>query len=274
MAVDYKASSEVSRQALVQAGLTPSQSAVYEALIHYGPQKATKIAFLAGVPRTLSYKVLDELEKQGLVAKKDEVGAVSIFTPAHPLKLKELAERRVEEAKEAKTALEGTLAKLISDFNTVAGSPGVRILEGVAGVAELLEDELNEGQPLKLIRSPQDMASPELNDLMTKHIKERIKLKIPVRSIGPLTGFTKQFIGSDPERYVERRVVPAEDLSIPAAVVIYANKVAITSYDGVLMTTIIENTAIRQTFEIIFEYLWKLSEPEHKKILATFQAQE
>lgn len=267
MAVDYKATSEISRQALVQAGLSDAQASIYEALIHYGPQRATKVAFLAGVPRTLSYKVLDELEVQGLVAKKDEPGAVALFTPAHPLKLKELAERRLEDAKVAKQALDSTLAKLISDFNTVAGAPGVRILEGVAGVAELYEDELNERQPIRLIRSPRDDDVPELRDLVKKQLQDQVKLGISVRIIAPFNPLTDY--SKDKERLLERRIVPANDFPIPAQLAIYANKVALTSYEKPLITTVIENIPIRATFEIMFEYMWRMAEPEHSKIVAS-----
>lgn len=121
MAIDYKATSEATRDALVRAGLTPHQAAVYEALIQRGPQKATRLAFLAGVPRTLCYKVLEELAAEGLVTKKDEPGRVSLFVPAHPLKLKDLAERRLEEAKEAKAALESALVVLTHDFDANLG---------------------------------------------------------------------------------------------------------------------------------------------------------
>lgn len=275
MAIDYKQPSEISRQALVQAGLTPHQSAVYEALIHFGPQKATKLAFLAGVPRTLSYKVLDELEALGLVVKKDEPSKVSLFTPAHPLKLKELADRRLEEAKGAKNALEGALAKLVSDFNTVAGSPGVRILEGMAGVAELYEDQLNEAQPLRLIRSPLDHDAPGFNELVKRQIGEQIKLKTPVRVISPRGSGTPHQIRvhNKEEKLIERRVMPAGTFQIPAEVAIYANKVALTAFEGPLVTTIIENTAIRLTFEIIFEYIWAKSEAEHNQIMSEILAE-
>lgn len=114
----YKPISEVSRQALVRAGLSDTQAAVYEALIHYGPQKATRLAFLAGVPRTLSYKVLGELVAQGLVVKKDESRAVSIFSPIHPLKLKERLDKQIDEAQESKMALN----KLVLDFNAMVGT--------------------------------------------------------------------------------------------------------------------------------------------------------
>ncbi len=234
MVMKYKASSEVSLQALVQAGLTQHQAAVYEVLIQHGSQKATKIAFLAGVPRTLSYKVLDELKADGLVVKKDEPGKVSVFTPAHPLKLKELADKRLVEAKDAKVALESTLSSLISDFNTVSGQPGVRILEGISGIEEMLEDQLNEGQPVYLLRSPMDIGTLELQTLMYRHLKELSKQQIPFRSTDALPSTTM--------------------------VAIYANKVAITAYEDGIITTIIENKAINQTFKLIFEYMWKLAE--------------
>ncbi len=266
--MDYKPTDELSRQALVQAGLTSGQSSIYEVLIQRGPLTATKLSFLAGVPRTLSYKVLDELRALELVVKKDEPGKVALFTPAHPLKLKELADKRLDEAKDAKKALDSALAKLISDFNTVAGQPGVRILEGVSGVAELYEDILNEGQPIRLVRSPRDNDIPELNGLIQSQIAEQQRLGITPRVITPLLPSTPhKVIASDKERGVERRIVPLDEFNIPAQVLIYANKVAITAFDSPIITTIIENTAIRATFEIMFEYMWHKATPEHEKIL-------
>ena len=271
--MDYKSSSEVVRQSLVQSGLTPGQSALYEVLIQHGPLTATRLSFLAGVPRTLSYKLLGELEDLELVTKTENPGEVGRFVAAHPLKLKELADKRVEEAKNAKSALDSTLAKLISDFNTVAGQPGVRILEGVAGIAELYEDQLNERQPLKLIRSVKDRDEPGLKELIDRQMTDRVKLGISTRAITPLRKDTPAWIiASDAQKLVERRIVPAELLSVPAQVFIYANKVAITSYDGAIITTLIENTAIRQTFEILFEYIWTMSAPEDKVLRGAIEA--
>lgn len=121
MAIDYKPISEVSRQALVQAGLTPHQAALYEALIQHGPQKATRLAFLAGVPRTLSYTYTEELIQLGLV-KKEESSKVARFIPAHPLELKKLAERRLEEAQAAKTLMDKALPDLIREFDELLGT--------------------------------------------------------------------------------------------------------------------------------------------------------
>lgn len=135
MAVDYKATSELSRRALMQAGLCAGQAAIYEALIHYGPQKATKLAFLSGVPRTLSYTYTEELIKQGLVVK-EESGKVARFAPAHPFELKKLAERKLEEAKAAKALMEEALPGLIKGFDDVLGTlPEAELYSRVAAYA-------------------------------------------------------------------------------------------------------------------------------------------
>ncbi len=252
---------------LVQSGLSSQQAALYTVLVKHGSLPASRASSLAGISRTLAYKVLDELEIIGLITKKDEKGSVARFSAAHPLKLKEFTEKRLNEAKDAKIALEGTLSSLISDFNTVAGQPGVRILEGIAGIGELYEDQLNERQPIRLIRSPQDDVIPELKGMVQKQILEQAKLGISVRAITPLTKSTPfRIISSDKERLVERRIIPIEIFSLPAQVVIYANKVAITSYEGLVMTTLIENVAIKRTFEILFEYIWNKAESEHRDI--------
>ncbi len=254
--------------ALIEGGLTQNQAKIYEALVAHGVLPASTAARLANVPRTLGYKALGELVGLGLVAKTDNPGEVATFAAAHPLKLKELADKRYEDAKDARVALDGVLSKLISEFNTITGTPGVRILEGVAGVVELYEDQLNEGQNIRLIRSLHDRDVPELIEIVRKQITAQAEAKIHVRAITPLTEFvTAAVIATDAERLVERRLVPADALAIPAQIVIYANKVAITAYKNGIITTIIENPAIKTTFEMIFEYMWKLSEADHNLIM-------
>src|SRR4051812_9749020 len=111
------------QESLRQAGLAKDQAAIYEALVKRGPSPASDIALSAGLGRPLAYKVLDELIEIGLVEKKDEPKKVAKFIPVHPLKLKEIADKRLDSAQNAKTALEGTLSKLISDFNLQSGKP-------------------------------------------------------------------------------------------------------------------------------------------------------
>ena len=101
----------------MRGGLTLAQASLYEALVQHGSLNARRAGFIAGVPRTLGYKILSELEGLGLVLKKDAPGKVAEFSAAHPLKLKELADKKFDEAREAKEALERALVSLVADFN-------------------------------------------------------------------------------------------------------------------------------------------------------------
>ncbi len=137
-----------STPALIQGGLTPGQAALYETLVQQGSLNVRRASFIAGIPRTLAYKNLEELEKLGLVIKNEIPKKVATFSAVHPLKLKELAEKKLEDAKEAKSALEGSLARLVSDFNRVSGLPGAQVLDDVATVQTLLTTRLSQKKPL------------------------------------------------------------------------------------------------------------------------------
>ena len=135
--------------AMVQGGLSLHQAALYECLVRRGALTASKASFLAGVPRTLAYKVLGELQKLGLVIKKDEKGSVARFTAAHPFKLKEFADKKLEEAKGAKIALETAILKLEEEFHAVSKTPEMYVLEGISK----LVDELGKAPTVKLTQS-------------------------------------------------------------------------------------------------------------------------
>ena len=125
---------------LVRGGLSLHQAALYECLARRGSQTASRASFLAGVPRTLGYKVLAELQDLGLVVKHDEPGSVAAFAAVHPHKLKEVADKKLEEAKEAKIALDRAVSKLVAEFDAISQTPEARVLEAIATlVAELAE---------------------------------------------------------------------------------------------------------------------------------------
>ncbi len=134
-------------QALIQSGLTPAQASLYEALIQHGTLNARRASFIAGIPRTLGYKILGELEQLGLVVKNDKPKSVSTFSAVNPLKLKKLAEKKVDEAVLAKKVLDEALFKLVSDFNKASG-PGAQTFEGGAGLKEFIDTQIIPKKPL------------------------------------------------------------------------------------------------------------------------------
>ncbi len=107
--LEYKPTSELTKKVFMRVGLTKHQASMYEALIQHGEQTATRAAFLASTPRTLSYRVLKELEILGLVTKTDKPGDVALFKATDLANLHKMADKRLNEAAEAKNKLEKVL---------------------------------------------------------------------------------------------------------------------------------------------------------------------
>lgn len=257
---------------LVQAGLTPDEASIYETLAIKGPQAASKVSGLSGVPRTLAYKVLGDLEKKGLVVKKDPGKGVATFSATHPNNVLELALENARKAEQAKLSLNSILSALVSEYTKRSGEPGVRILPGIEGVRELYRDILNERKDIRLIRSPHDDSAPELATLIANQIDEQVAHRIKTRAITPMSaGTPSKITANDAERGVVRRMVDRDTFQTPAQILIYGNKVAVTSYEPV-MTTIIENEAIRATLETMFEFIWSASEETDKRLREGMQA--
>lgn len=252
---------------LIQIGLTEDQALVYATMLQIGVLPASKIAIKSGLSRPLTYKLLDELIGLKLVLKRDEVGMVARFSAEHPLKLRELIDQKREQVTKNATTLEGVMSTLISTYTTLSGKPGVRILAGISGIQELYDDILNENKDIFLIRSPKDVSHPELGSIVENQIDARVKLGIHTQTITPLTNETHEELTTwDSVHLVSRRLTLLEKLNIPAQIIIYGNKVAITAYEGELMTTIIDNQAICASFRILFAFMWQTLETEDAEI--------
>ncbi len=252
---------------LTQIGLSKDQALVYTTLLQKGTSLASKVAKNSELTRPLAYKLLQELITLGLVVKKDEIGSVAQFTAEHPLKLRELIDRRREATALSSATLESVMSSLISTYTTLSGKPGVRILAGITGIQELYEDILNENKDILLIRSPKDISHLELGSIVEKQIDAQVKLGIHTQTITPLTNETHEELTNwDPTHLVTRRLTYLEKLNIPAQILIYGNKVAITAYEGELMTTIIDNEAICASFRILFSFMWQTLESEDREI--------
>src|SRR3989338_9029750 len=110
---------------LGELGLNKEQSLVYEGLLKNGLMPARIVAQKSGVKRSLAYKVLEQLIALGLVEKRENIGKIAFFFPAHPGKLRELLQKREEAIKTAEASLGGIIGSMVSDFNLLSGKPNV-----------------------------------------------------------------------------------------------------------------------------------------------------
>lgn len=253
-------------QSLTQAGLTSDMAQIYELLLKNGAQSAGKLAKKSGLKRGLTYKTLERLLEKQLIEKSEENEKVAVFTATHPLKLQDMIESRQQRAKNAQLALDGVLGVLISDYNLGLGKPGLNVYEGVSGLSRIYDDVINFGHDFLLFRSSYDNDDPELGKLVAKQIKRQVDRQIHIRTLTPLIAETpKSVIEMDEANLVTRRIIPKELFILDSQIIVYGNKVAITSLKKKIISTVIDNPDIASTFKTIFEYIWQKSTPEHEK---------
>jgi len=255
---------------LIQAGLSEEQALVYGSLLEKGPQKASNLSSWTGIKRGLTYKVLEQLEIMGLVEKKGGDGTVATFYPQHPSLLMHTLEGREKELVLAKEMLTFSLGTLSSKYNLITGKPSVQFFEGLLGMQKLYDDILVVKEDILLIQSNKDRSRPEIEEIVSSHIKKQVSAKIHVKAITPFVPDTKEYIEKyDEQNLVTRRVVSIEKYNPEAQIMIYGNKVGFTSFGEILVTTIIDNKEIASTMRATFEGLWSGLEKDHKEILSS-----
>lgn len=247
----------MSTKLLEQIGLTGEQARVYSCLVSSGTLQARKIASESRVNRSLVYKILKQLIEFGLVLENTSSGSISTFTALHPSKLHAIVKRKEDDLKIADQALHEAVSSLGAQFNLTCGKPSVRFYEGLDGWKILHKDILHTGKDIMLIRSPLDNNTNDLK-LMTGKNRENMKTAgIHIKLIVPIKNTPSSISVEEDKNYlIERRRVPREELNNPAQMVIYGNKVALTSFGNCMITTIIEDGDIAKTCAMLFSALW------------------
>lgn len=251
------------QQSLIQAGLNSEQALIYEVLLRNGPLPAGRIHQKTPLKRGLVYKRLDELVAVGLVAKKDQPGKVAIFEPAHPLKLKELAEQKEEQAKTAQTALSGVMNQLTSEYNLAVGKPGVRFYEGLEGIKTVTFDNLTAKTP---ILAYLDMATifQHLKPMNDEYVKIRRRLKLKKLNLVNDTLENKQYLATYNRDITDIRLMSQQEAPMHFACMmqIYDNKVSYVTIDpDRWIGVIIEDKNIADMHRQLYMYSWQIAQP-------------
>lgn len=252
---------------IIEKILPGKEAAAYLYLIKHAPKKASDVAKELGVTRPIVYSILDSLIEKGLVIKHKNQGSPTVFNPQHPLFVQEVLEHKEREIEAEKQSFASILPELTSQFHLrFGGVPGFKTYVGKKGMFELYDDILNEKQDILLIRSLEDRKHPETADMITPQMKEQVEAGIHVRSITPYHELIpKNYDGWYGSYNIEQRIISPDRLNLPAQIIVYANKVSMTSFGEVLVTTIIEDKHIHDTFTQIFEFLWAATKTDNDK---------
>jgi len=242
---------------LSSAGLSPNEAAIYEILLTENAQKAGKIALKSPLKRALVYKILDDLVAKGLAVRAEPAGKVAVFGPTHPDKLRELAQKRSEEAETARQNIESLIPQLASTFNLAAGKPGVRFFEGEEGIKKVWWDSLQSDE----IYTYLDLESVTKNfaKLNDEYFRERQRRNVPKKAIANDSPANRKFLQDYDQKITSVRLIKNFPMDFAHVTMhIYNNKISYTTLDRATpIGVIIEDKLIYQMHKKLFEMNWQ-----------------
>lgn len=242
---------------LIKIGLSEKEAAVYIASLEIGESQAPKIAQQAGIQRPITYVVLENLNKMGLVSMLDKKGKTHYIAES-PRNLKRLVERQKTESLQKEQIVKDVMPGLEKIFNMMGDRPLVRFFEGVEGVNSIREEVIKE-RPDEIVSffsldaifkifpdSEQNISNPS-------RVKRRIKSRIIYTySKGKINKMTNK------KEYKESRYVDNETFKLNGDISVYKNKTAITSlHNSTPVSVLIEDKGIALFMKEIFEIAWK-----------------
>jgi len=233
---------------LEKFGFEPKEATLYLALLELGEGNIKELSLKSGLKRTTVYHVLDSLKEKGLVSQSLK-GHSARYVAEEP---NAIGGHLFEQQK----LFQKTLPELLSITNTLQKKPKVKFFEGMEGIREVYNMEL-EHKDSELLRWWSGEYDVLKDDYMANYyMPERIKRKIWVRSIAPDNAFIRKQKSTD-ERFLRKiRIAKLNLLDQELEITLFGkDKVAIKSFvDNFAL--LIESVALFKTLKGIFELQW------------------
>lgn len=195
-------------EALMAAGLSQNEAAVYLDLRSYGESQTGKICERTGIPSSRIYPVLGSLLAKGLVSYK-VVNNIKVFRASEPEALSQLFEEREKSIREEKERLLESISKLklirpderMGDF---------RYYKGIRGIKSLYNEVINywkKGDEYLIASAPTEsfrkLDAFFLETVHKKRVKDGVKLRMLINKSGKEWGPTREKMPLSEVRYLD-----------------------------------------------------------------------
>jgi sugar-specific transcriptional regulator TrmB len=241
-------------------GLSDKQQTVYLYLLKRGGTEARQISKDTKIPRTLCYKIIDDLVKMKLVYLEERPDRpVYMFYASSPLKFGDLISDKKAELEIIESDFSVISGLLSSEWNRAWGKPNISLYEGIDGLKKIFEDIIfSKPKEILIVSSPLDK-SDDFKDVLAKQIALQVKNNIKVRAITPLKDVSIAKIDPtiDQNNLIIRKIVKDTDLPVPAQIIIYNDKISITNFSNNVVNFVIQSQKTADTLRMIFDFLWR-----------------
>lgn len=242
------------QELLENLGLSQAESAIYLAGLELGKSLPKHLAQKAKVNRSLLYKLLPNLLKQGLISET-VLGKRRYLIAEDPQNLLNKKQTEIDQ-------LETIIPELRLLLATASYKPKIIFYEGLEGIKKLYFDNLKEKQPILEFVSLKQI-HPEIEFHSSNYyIPQRIKRKIPIKIL--VSGQAKSNrIKLTTDSYALREVKLLDEnlYPIPLDCYIYGDNVSFALYrkDTEPIGILIRSKEIATTLRSLFNFIWAKS---------------
>lgn len=234
---------------LLGIGLTNNESEVYIILLELKEALASKIAEKTKISRPHVYDSLNKLINKGMSTYVIKNGK-KYFKPTDPVKILEYIKEKEFELQRKQKAIEQTLHKLKTLFQSSKERPKVEVYEGVEGIKTILNDIIKTGRELLAFNTlGKEFFEYVPEHIIRRYLNERKKNKIKSRQF--YVGGAK-IIKHSMATY---KKIPKE--FSPVTLFVYGNKVVMFILIETPLTIKIENKEVAKLYKNQFEFMWK-----------------
>jgi len=232
---------------LVSLGLTKNESITYLTLLKLGEVRTGVLSKETGINRSLIYRVLESLQKKGLVSEVVKENR-SYFSAHNPKNIKKMLEEKEQD-------LEEIMPSLLKINKEESESMHVEVYSGLKGIKTVLRNQLDNVKEFYVLGAGNEFAS--LTDYFydqyyTIRIGRKIKQRVLFKSEAKDRAMK---VSKTP--YSEVRVLDSS-YKIPIAIIIYRDNVAFISWND-KKAIVINSKNMAGGFIEQFNFLWRIS---------------
>ncbi|HLC32219.1 MAG TPA: helix-turn-helix domain-containing protein [Candidatus Nanoarchaeia archaeon] len=170
---------------LLDIGLTKGEARVYLALMRLGPTKTGRLASTAGVSSSKVYKILDRLEKKGLVGHVLRQ-KIKYFAAVSPRRIIDYLSEKEQEFQKKKVLAERLIPLLEIEGTLHEPQDEAAIYEGFKAVKNLFEtilDDLQNGETYCVIGAGYTSEIPAMRAFFQRFHTERAEKGVKVKML-------------------------------------------------------------------------------------------
>jgi len=247
----------MNEELLKEIGLTEGEGRVYMTLLKLGETKTGELAKEAQVSSSKVYKILDRLEKKGIVGHVLK-GEVKYFSPMNPKTIINYIEEKEKNLGEKKKEILYLIPQFEAILNKSENKSQAAIYEGFKGVTNLFKNilfELKKGEEYFVLGGTYGDIKG-LRDFFYKHHLNRADRGIKLKMLA--NHETRGNIEPTTKKKAEIRYLP-NYLETPMEIVFYKNKAFIILWNSEPVGFLIQNPEAVASFKKYFNAFWRIA---------------